>query len=760
MKIAFKLAKLIIWIAVSLSLVVVALLLTLAQDPAILINDHNLGIASHLAGRSGYPVLWRQGHVSVESIHFLEKRIHLKFNDICANIQAQGVHACFGSADLSVAVGLGGLKFRVTEIGPIHLEGGDIAYDSNQSESKNNQVQSTFPSFLVGAHIYPVHVDVPKLNIIAGGQRLEGQGRIQIQNDQEASVQLALSDKDRVDQTQLQLNVKLTRRETQLSSLLFKIQASYQQSQKKIATTISGDADTSTLNADIQARATGWIPRLREVSVDHCIVGFKHLSATPWPSALHVACPIKTEITHIRTRGFPLSSLPSPIGARLFADIKSKSFPPSADSPIEGNLSLRLDPLSTPLFEAGSQIETRIAGVPSDFPKGWTAASNLGLRIDITHFQQLVKQLSASPAAVWAPLNVLHGQVSLDAQGTFDLNRGTLPILLKTRLRSKRQNLDLDADGTVTVSRTASPQNTFLTHLGLNIALSNVQIELPPLPQFPTPTHPKPDSLPQFAPDGRILTTLSSQNAGQAAGTSEPPFSYDVKIHTPDAAHPIRLITPQIKTPIPIAADLELTNKTGIHGQIQVLKFPMELFRRQVTLDHLTLNLAQPSKNSTLNGLVQIPYTDYTITVLLLGTLDKPQIKFMSDPPLPDDQIAAVLIFGQSLDALSPDEQQSVGNSRAALREGAFSLFSLYYLSSMNIESIDYDPDTHTASMRYRLAEGTSLNLSQGTGGGQPSVGLRKRLSKHLAITTSLNNPSEQQTQRTVSTFLEWAFQY
>ena len=120
----------------------------------------------------------------------------------------------------------------------------------------------------------------------------------------------------------------------------------------------------------------------------------------------------------------------------------------------------------------------------------------------------------------------------------------------------------------------------------------------------------------------------------------------------------------------------------------------------------------------------------------------------------------AALIFGKPLDALDPDQQHSVGSSRAALRQGALSLFALRYLSSLNIESIDYDPGSQIASLKYKLAEGTTLNVSQGTGGGQPSAGIRKRLSKHMAVTTTLNNPSPTQADRTVSTFLEWAYQY
>jgi hypothetical protein len=86
-------------------------------------------------------------------------------------------------------------------------------------------------------------------------------------------------------------------------------------------------------------------------------------------------------------------------------------------------------------------------------------------------------------------------------------------------------------------------------------------------------------------------------------------------------------------------------------------------------------------------------------------------------------------------------------------------LFALYYLSALNIESIDYDPASGQASLRYRLGEGTTLNLSEG--GEQTTVGVRKRLSKHLSVTTQFNNPSANVGgNRNLSTFLEWAYQY
>jgi outer membrane protein W len=82
-----------------------------------------------------------------------------------------------------------------------------------------------------------------------------------------------------------------------------------------------------------------------------------------------------------------------------------------------------------------------------------------------------------------------------------------------------------------------------------------------------------------------------------------------------------------------------------------------------------------------------------------------------------------------------------VGNTQAAIKDGAIGLSSMYVLASTPVESVNYDSGSGVVTARVRLAEGTTLNV--GTQSNQVSqVGVRKRLGKHWAVETDVNQGS------------------
>jgi hypothetical protein len=195
-------------------------------------------------------------------------------------------------------------------------------------------------------------------------------------------------------------------------------------------------------------------------------------------------------------------------------------------------------------------------------------------------------------------------------------------------------------------------------------------------------------------------------------------------------------------------------------GTVMVRKFPLEIFRRDAVLEHLTISLASPAPESELNGAVKVAYADYTITIQIIGTSGKPAIKMRSDPPLPEEQLVAVLLFGRPLEELDPDQNSSVGSTRAALADGAVGLASLYALASTPIQSVGYDPKRGVVNVKVRLGAGTSLNL--GTTGATDqleTIGIRRRLGPHWTIETDLIRSTDE-TGRTASAFLEWSNRY
>jgi hypothetical protein len=163
-------------------------------------------------------------------------------------------------------------------------------------------------------------------------------------------------------------------------------------------------------------------------------------------------------------------------------------------------------------------------------------------------------------------------------------------------------------------------------------------------------------------------------------------------------------------------------------------------------------------KEERLSGSLEVDYTDYTIHANLYGTLDEPVIKFVSNPPLSDQDVISVLLFGRTSEDLDSGETQSVGNVRSAITNRGLGLASLYLLASTPVESVGYDPESGTFSAKFKLAAGTSLNVAESQKQLE-SLGIKQRVGKHWAITTQYGNPADP-TDRSVSTVLEWSHRY
>ena len=205
-------------------------------------------------------------------------------------------------------------------------------------------------------------------------------------------------------------------------------------------------------------------------------------------------------------------------------------------------------------------------------------------------------------------------------------------------------------------------------------------------------------------------------------------------------------------------ADLRGTDQKPFSGFVRISSFPVELFRRKATIQNIDLQMKADPRKSEVNGNIQVVYTDYTVHIFILGLIDQPQLRFTSEPPLPQDQVLSVLLFGKTMDNLSSDQASSVGSARAAVANSAVSLASMYLLASTPIESIGYDPVSNTFTAKVRLANGTSLSV-----GGNMSqlnqIGIRKQLGPNWTITTYLQNPLDP-VQRTLTAFLEWTKGY
>jgi hypothetical protein len=223
-------------------------------------------------------------------------------------------------------------------------------------------------------------------------------------------------------------------------------------------------------------------------------------------------------------------------------------------------------------------------------------------------------------------------------------------------------------------------------------------------------------------------------------------------------AKPIVLYSDLAKTPVPVALDFKLEKPPGVMtGAVEVKSFDIEFFRRNATVDHLTLTFRPGSKVVGLDGLIKYKAAEATISIRLLGTTDKPQVVFESDPPMNQSDIVAMLVFGKSPDDLDADQAATVANSQTAMSDEAFGLASLYLFASTPVQFVGYDPATKSYTMKLRVPGGETLSLNSDFDTTK-SVQLRRRLSKHFAIVEEAVN--SQTEGNGFVTLLEWFTRY
>jgi hypothetical protein len=499
----------------------------------------------------------------------------------------------------------------------------------------------------------------------------------------------------------------------------------------------------SDAHADFNLVGTNLGPALAKVEVKSCNFGMKSKSAQAGGD-LTVDCPVVlTFPSNLRLRAHVNESDPTQIHLALQTQLHAKAWPPSVTTPVQGKAELNLKPFQFPFLSGKGDFKANIDGIPSEYPKGLKVDSDLNFDLAVSHFEGLVKRLVHTPWPVPAPFHVMKGNIAFNVHGKSDASQGQFPLSLTTRLHSEHQSFDLDGKGALTLAKLRPAPEA---HLDFKLLLSRVMLELPRL-DLGAP--------PPMVPDARFVRPRKPkpEKASQPALA----FTYDVQVKTP-ADQPLRLLSNLVRTAVPIQLDLALSSENAPQGSVQVRNFPVQFFRRDATFEHFNIALKQPTNESKIDGAIKVAYTDYTITILIMSTLGKPIVKLVSDPPLPEDKLMATLLFGRPMEELDSDQAQSVGNSRAAIADGALGLASMYALASTPVESVDYNPKTKLVTAKVKLAEGTSLNVGS-NGATLGEVGIRKRLTSKIAITTEVTRNADNQS-NAISAFLEWASRY
>ncbi len=440
----------------------------------------------------------------------------------------------------------------------------------------------------------------------------------------------------------------------------------------------------------------------------------------------------------------PRKPLPATLGVRALAGRVSLSAG-LKDRRYRGALKVDLDPIAA-WYKLAADLAVRVEGRLDRPFKDASVRHELHVAAKVPRFEDLVGFLRETKYAVPAPIHVLKGPLSfvIDSRGDPRAARATARYAFSSDLAAGRQRLILRANGGVAAVRA---RGRSFEHEG-TLLFKEVALELPHIDIGRTT---------KIVYDKRIRTDESPPGASSASWRAAGVLPLRARLLL-KTEKPLILFSNLVKDPVPVALDLAATFPPGAaSGTVSVRRFEVELFRRDAALEHLNVALSSGSKVGALEGLVSYKTPKAAISILILGTTEKPRIELTSVPPMKREDIIALLIFGKSPDDLDPEQAASVSNTETGLASRAFGLASLYLFGATPIERVGYDPATKTTSVSFRLPGGANLTVGSDFDQSR-QLSVRKPLAPHWAIQSEISDQGQKS--KAVATFLEWFQRY
>lgn len=355
--------------------------------------------------------------------------------------------------------------------------------------------------------------------------------------------------------------------------------------------------------------------------------------------------------------------------------------------------------------------------------------------VEVSKLKSTIEKIVRPPYNILpAPLNVMEGTLKIGVATEKYVAKDSVLFKVKTELNmaSAKQDLKLVVNSDVPFmlrDKTIGP-------VVLGLELKKVKLLLPTLAKTRLP--------PQFIPDSRFKnsTLVVRENLNQQnlpAKINKPPVKKGVEVDMRLQAlgeNALQINTNLLDQTLRLNFDLEISNKEIQKGWIQALPLTTSIFKRKIVVKSLRILFNAPLEPEII-ATVEFHLPEYMITLQMEGPVSKPRQAFSSQPPLPQDDIYAVLLFGRPLSGLDSNDKTAAQKSNQIISQGVLSLAVLYYFAGSPIESIGYDPESNALSAHIGLGDKNSLRV-EGSGSGLNSAGIRRSLGKGWYIDSSV----------------------
>ncbi len=272
------------------------------------------------------------------------------------------------------------------------------------------------------------------------------------------------------------------------------------------------------------------------------------------------------------------------------------------------------------------------------------------------------------------------------------------------------------ADGTLTFKGPVMSGPT----LGGDVSLTKASITVPA--KLPTSLR-SIDIRHRNAP-ADVLRQMEEIRPKQASGSSNP-IKLDLRVRAPNGIFVRgRGIDAELGGELTVAGTAIAPQVSGgfemRRGRIIILTKRLDFTEGDITFGGGLIPVLNMSADTTSG--------QTTITVGVTGMADDPTIAFSSSPALPQDEVMAQLIFGQSMSRLSPLQIAQLADAVSQLAGGGSTSLLQTLRSNLGVDDLDVNTDstgqTSVSVGRY-INNRTYLQVEQGgEGGAQATINL------------------------------------
>ncbi|MBI3547523.1 MAG: translocation/assembly module TamB domain-containing protein [Elusimicrobia bacterium] len=768
-----RLARIILTLACALAVLALTLSATLLWRPQWLLTSRTVGWIARAAGRAYHPS-WTRLAFEIDSPNWRDKRIALSVSGLCLRDAARKFDGCFREIDAGVTLRLRAFGVSVTEVSRLAVSADALRIDTTRRKPKPAGARRSPPRI---PPLRELDIALPSVIVETPGGTVRGRLELARQRGGPLTLEARAS---RWTETGLQAaQASAVVDSKSFDSRTFEAIDARGTIAAKGAT---ADARLKThrvgtdiaMNVSVRARRGPYAATLnargvrtpRHVGFEGSLAAesstgpVRNLTLSSFtleadgafpgsmPTKLRMRSPFKVELSEALVRSARhrgrAGALPVPLSlsGQLAFDASGGGGSPRE---FDALLTLALSPYRD-WYELGGGVRLRLRGNAGEFAKT-TLEHDVSLALSVPRFERAVAALRDTALAIPAPFNELTGPVraSLSTSGDPRAKHQSVSYRVSTDLRGERQRLKASLAGRILARGAFTPSRA--VEIAADARLEDVALSLPRL----TVTR-----MPPYRADPRIRRGRAKAASPERASPAKDPRRLSARLRV-STDMPLRLLTDLADAPVPIRADLQVRYPdASAAGEIEVLPFPFQVFRRTATLERLKL-IPLPTGKFGVDGLILYRTPEALIRIMLLGTSAKTRVEFESDPPMEKEEIVALLLYGKPPGSLDDEEASTVANAQTAVSNKAFGLASLYLFASTPIEYIGYNPTTRAYTLRFRLPGGEALSLNSDFDQTR-QIQLRKRLSAHFAVQAEAS--TTQDARNDVATFLEWFQRY